>query len=210
MGLKNKFVQSIYEIVVYVFPFLILFFILVSFQLWKLEDTKEEMANRLRNSTEIIEAARIEIQSMHKGLVSANDSFAYYALSAEEISGVPDSFPEEAPNMEMVELGINVLNRVSELKNDSVNYLSKDYVLTDTTGNYYAIVISYSELGYAIIQREHLISLGFQNIKILQLDNLYALSIYESERKSDFRLYRALDKWNKNFKTQSDAFIKKY
>lgn len=210
MGLKNKFIKSLYEIVIYVFPFLLLFFVLVSFQLWKLEDTKAEMTNQLRNSTEIIEAAKLEIQAMRKGLISANDSFAYYSINSLDESDIPASFPDESANLEMVELGINVLNRVSELKNDSVNYLSQDYVLTKPTGNYYAIVISYSELGYAIIQRDHLMSLGFSNIKILEIDKLYSLSIAESDRKNDIRLYRALDKWNFNFKTQSDAFIKQY
>ncbi len=195
MGLKNKFIQSLYDIVIYVFPFVLLFFVLVSFQLWKLEDTKAEMTKQLRNSTEIIEAAKLEIHAMRKGLISANDSFAYYAVNSNDASYIPESFPDEQANLEMVELGINVLNRVTELKNDSANYLSKDYVLTKPTGNYYAIVISYSELGYAIIQREHLISLGFKNIKILEIDKLYAIAIAESEKKNDVRLYRALDKW---------------
>lgn len=210
MGLKNKFIKSLYEIVIYVFPFLLLFFVLVSFQLWKLEDTKAEMTNQLRNSTEIIEAAKLEIQAMRKGLISANDSFAYYSINSMDESDIQSSFPDESASLELVELGINVLNRVSELKNDSVNYFLQDYVLTKPTGNYYAIVISYSELGYAIIQREHLMSLGFNNIKILEIDKLYSLSIAESDRKNDIRLYRALDKWNFNFKTQSDAFIKQH
>ena len=82
MKLKDKFIQTLYEIVIYVFPFLILLFILVSFQLWKLENTKENMTNRLHNSTEMIEAARTELYAMHNGLVSAKDSFAYHSMAA--------------------------------------------------------------------------------------------------------------------------------
>lgn len=200
----------LYEIVIYVFPFILLLLVLVSFQLWKLEDTKEQMMHRLGNSTEVIEAARKEISAMRNGLVAANDSFNYYSTNYEGLSIVPESLASDSHNQKLLELGINVLNRVTELKTDSVDYRLKDFVITEPSGRYYAVVISYSELGYAIIQREHLISLGFNNIKILETNKLYALSIDDAPDKSDERLYQSLDKWDRIFDSKADGFIKKF
>jgi len=210
MKLKDKFIQTLYEIVIYVFPFLILLFILVSFQLWKLENTKENMTNRLHNSTEMIEVARTELYAMRNGLVSAKDSFAYHSMAFADLSGLNGSFQIDTQKQVLVELGINVLNRVAELKNDSINYRLQKYVITEPTGRYYTIVISYSELGYAIIQRENLMSLGFKNVKILESEKLYALSIDDANEKKDIRLSSTLARWNSIFNTQSDAYIKKF
>lgn len=210
MKLADKLIQTLYEIVIYVFPFLILLFILVSFQLWKLEDTKEIMTKRLHNSTEMIEAAKTELNAIRNGLVSANDSFAYHSIAFADRSGLTGLFPTDTQKQVLVELGINVLNRVAELKNDSINYRLQKYVITEPTNRYYAVVISYSELGYAIIQRENLMSFGFRNIKILETEKLYALSIDDASEKKDIRLTKALEKWNSIFGTQSDAYIKKF
>ena len=164
MGVKDKLIQPLYEIVIYVFPFFLLFFILVGFQMWKLEDTKEEMTRRLQSSTEIIEAARMELNAMRTGLTMKSESFSREVKIPVLNPALPDLEETSTKKQVLVELGVKVLNRVSELKNDSVNYRIKDYVITDPTNKFYAIVISYSEIGYAIIQREHLMSLGFTNI----------------------------------------------
>lgn len=210
MGVKEKLIQPLYEIVIYVFPFFLLFFILVGFQVWKLEDTKEEMTKRLQNSNEIIEAARMELHAMRKGLILNSESFANDILNQNLSPVLPDLNELSTRKQSLVELGVNVLNRVSALKNDSVNYRLKEYVITEPTDKYYAVVISYSELGYAIIQREHLKALGFTNIKILETDKYFALSIDDANTKSDPRLLTALKTWNDIFEVRSDGYIKKY
>lgn len=211
MGVKEKLIQPLYEIVIYVFPFFLLFFILVGFQMWKLEDTKEEMTKRLQNSNEIIEAARMELNAMRKGILEANETYVWDEVASKKLHpALPDLNELSARKQRLVELGVNVLNRVSELKKDSVNYLLKKYVVTEPTNKYYAVVISYSELGYAIIQREYLSALGFQNIKILETNKYFALSIDDAKSKSDPRLTTALRTWNDIFETRSDGYIKKF
>jgi len=210
MGVKDKLIQPLYEIVIYVFPFFLLFFILVGFQMWKLEDTKEEMTRRLQNSTEIIEAARMELNAMRTGLTMKSESFSREVKIPALNPALPDLKEINTKKQVLVELGVKVLNRVSELKNDSVNYRIKDYVITDPTNKYYAIVISYSEIGYAIIQREHLMALGFTNIKILETDKYFALSVDDADLKSDPRLSTALKRWDDIFETQSGGYIKKF
>lgn len=208
--MKQKFIHNLYEIVIYVFPILLLFFILVGFQLWKLESKKEKMIDRLNNSTEIIDAARNELISIKKGLNAANDSMINRAIVVSQESELPESVPNAISKQGLVELSMSVLNQVDELKNDAVNYYNKPYVIKKPSGKYYTVIISYSELGYAIIQREHLKSLGFTNVKILIADKHYALSIEDASEKTDFRLHQALEKWNENFKTHSDAYIRKF
>lgn len=210
MGVKEKIIQPLYEIVIYVFPFFLLFFILVGFQMWKLEDTKEEMARRLENSNEIIEAARMEIYAMRKGLLTTTESFSNEVASPVINATLPDVNLADSKNLVLMELGVNVLKRVAELKNDSINYRFEKYVITEPTERYYAVVISYSELGYAIIQREYLISLGFGNVKILENDHFFALSIDDAKSKTDTRLSQAIQTWNQIFKGQSDGYIKKF
>ncbi len=210
MGVKDKLIQPLYEIVIYVFPFFLLFFILVGFQMWKLEDTKEEMTRRLQSSTEIIEAARMELNAMRTGLKTKSAAFSHDVMIHDLNTALPDLTEISTKKQELVELGVNVLNRVSELKNDSVNYRLKDYVITDITNKYYAIVISYSEIGYAIVQREHLMALGFTNIKILETDKYFALSIDDADTKSDPKLSNALETWDDIFETQSGGYIKKF
>lgn len=210
MGIKDKLIQPLYEIVIYVFPFFLLFFILVGFQMWKLEDTKEEMVKRLQNSNKIIEAARVELNAMRKGLTITSRTFSDDLLVTVSNPVLPDLIELSTKKQALVELGINVLNRVSELKNDSVNYRHKTYVISEPTDKYYAIVISYSELGYAIIQREHLMSMGFGNIKILEADKYFAISIDDAKLNSDPRLSKALEVWNDIFNTQTDGYIKKF
>jgi len=211
MGVKDKLIQPLYEIVIFVFPFFLLFFILVGFQMWKLEDSKEEMTKRLQNSNEIIEAARMELNAMRKGILEVNEAYLWDDIPVQNLNpALPDLNELNTRKQSLVELGVNVLNRVSALKNDSVNYRLKEYVITQPTDKYYAVVISYSELGYAIIQREHLTALGFQNIKILEINNYFALSIDDAESKSDPRLTDALKTWNDIFENQSDGYIKKF
>lgn len=210
MSAKNKIINALYEIVIYVFPFVILFLLLVSFQLWKLENSKEKMASQLKKSNEMIEAARNEISAVRSRLNIANDSFSFHSTNFSDLSFISGSFPEGMQKKELAELDINVLNRVSNIKKDLVKYLHEDYIINEPTGKFYAVVISYSELGYAIIQREHLMSLGFKNIDIINTGELYALSIYSSDKKDDVQLLLALDKWDTVFRSHTDAFIKKF
>jgi hypothetical protein len=208
--MKSKFIHTLYEVVIYVFPILLLFFILVGFQLWKLEGAKKDMVKRLHNSNEIIAAARSELQSIRVGVSAITDSFTTYVYDDKTITDIYNSFPKSINKQLLVELSMNVMKRVTELKSDSIDYRQKNYVITSPTGKYYAVIISYSELGYAIIQREHLMSLGFNNIKILETDKHYAISIDEANSKTDFHLNRALDNWNAIYKSKSDAYIKQF
>jgi len=208
--MKSKFIHTLYEIVIYVFPILLLFFILVGFQLWKLEGAKKDMVTRLHNSNEIIAAAKSELQSIRVGVNAITDSFTTYVYDNSAASDMSNSFPKSMNKQLLVELSMNVMKRVTELKSDSIDYRQKNYVITSPTGKYYAVIISYSELGYAIIQREHLMSLGFKNIKILEADKHYAISIDEANSKTDFRLNQALDNWNAIYKSKSDAYIKQF
>jgi hypothetical protein len=208
--MKNKFIHRLFEIVIYVFPLLFLFFALVGFQLWKLEGAKKDMVKHLHNSTEIIDAARIQLLSIRKDLITTNDSMNNYIASTKEFSKPTESVPDRIDKQLLVELSMNVLNRVAELKNKDVDFQDQTYVIKQPTGRYFAVIISYSQLGYAVIQREHLKSLGFNNVKILETDKHYALSIEDASEKTDLSLHHALEKWNENFNTQSDAYIKKF
>jgi hypothetical protein len=132
------------------------------------------------------------------------------AIKVSKVSELPDNVPDILNKHGLVELSMSVLNRVAGLKNQHVDYLQKPYIIKQPTGRFYTVIISYSELGYAIIQREHLDSLGFKNVKILFADDHYAMSIEDADEKTDSRLHQALEEWNENFRSGSDAYIKKF
>lgn len=208
--MRETLIHRIYKIVIYLFPILILFLLIVGFQLRKLEENKKDIITRLRNSMVVIETSQNELISLEKRLLSLNDSLIKRAILASKMQKPPSSVPEVISSKSLLELRKNVLKRVDKLKVNTADYYNKPYVVKKPTGRYYTIIISYSELGYAIIQREHLKSLGFTNVKILMTGKLYALSIEDASEESDYRLHQALDKWNANFKSESDACIIKF
>jgi len=208
--MKRKFIHIIYNIVVYSFPVLLLFLFLVGLQLRKMEKDKENTITRLHNTNVVIEAVLNELISIKKELGNVNDSLVKSTIVVPQVSEIPKSVPDNVSEEGLVELRKNVLKRVAKLENDTVDYYNKPFVIKQPTGRYYTIIISYSELGYAIIQREHLKSVGFKNVKILVVGKLYAISIEDAVEMSDSRLRLAIEKWNENFKPKSDACIIKF
>ncbi len=103
-----------------------------------------------------------------------------------------------------------VIRKAKALMRFGTDYSSKGYLINYPTRRYYAVVVSYNDLAFALMQRKYLYSLGFVNAKILVLKGLYAVSIEDGKTKSDRILLNAIERWNAFPCNEISPYLKKY
>jgi len=106
------------------------------------------------------------------------------------------------------EIGPVQVNRYIKYKIDYDSLESRS-LIAEETGKYYAIVISYSSLKYALIQTRHLIDHGYQNAGILKINDRYSVYIQSGQAEFDDELITATGQWMQECGT-SQVYIRKY
>jgi len=104
----------------------------------------------------------------------------------------------------------SVMRKARKMMQLGTDYSKEDFLINYPTNRYYAVVISYADLAFALLQRQHLYSLGFNNAKILVFKGLYGVSIEDAESKSDPDLKIAYENWKTISENKMLPFLRKY
>ncbi len=213
MNFSKKIITSLYLMTVYTFPFLVLFLIFTAIQLWSLTGQKEMIITGLSSSSEALRNIQNDMESLKQNLGQLKETAEDFRVSEIKTSGAIDDHGAIASGKNrkaLLDLTPETVNRAKAMMRVGTDYSKAGYLVNQRANRYYAVVISYEDLAYALVQRQHLVSVGFGNSKILVLKGLYAVSIEDARSKSDKALLKAIEKWSSFPDNGKLPFLKKF
>ena len=110
----------------------------------------------------------------------------------------------------LIGLTPRIMRKARQMMRLGTDYSKEDFLINYPTNRYYAVVVSYADLAFALLQRQHLYSLGFNNAKILVFKGLYGVSIEDAASKSDPDLKIAFENWKTISEDKMLPFLRKY
>ena len=107
------------------------------------------------------------------------------------------------------EIGTMQKNRYIRYKVD-YDSLKARTLVTEKTGGFYAIVISYSSLTNSLIQTRHLVDQGYRDAGILKINDHYSIFIQKAISEDDDDLIEDTSKWMYQCGSSSQVYIRKH
>jgi len=206
MNFEKKIITPLYLITVYTFPFLVLFLIFTALQLHSLTSQKEMIISGLSGSTEALRTIQTDLDSLKKNIGQLNA--AAKDIRVQEFK--PPSAVSGKNRKALLDMTPATVRRARKMMHLGIDYSREPYFISQRTNTYYAIVISYDDLAFALVQREHLVSQGFTGAKIVVLKGTYAVSIADAPSKSDKTLLRAIERWSAYPDNGKLPFLKRF
>ena len=213
MSFEKKIITPLYLITVYTFPFLVLFLIFTAVQLHSLTNQKEMIISGLSSSSEALRTIQTDMDSLKKNIGQLKETAADVRVSEVGTYGAiggNEGVTAVKNRKALLNLTPETVRQAKAMMRVGTDYSREGYLITRKTNRYYAVVISYDDLAYALVQRKHLVTQGFPNTKILVLKGLYAVSIEDAPGKSDKLLLKAIEKWSVFPDNEKLPFLKKY
>lgn len=213
MHVLNKIVSVLYTLTVYIFPFLFLFLFITGIRGWVITGQKEKMLSGLSLSSLDLEKVNAEMGTLKRNLALLNEKikgvgaagFEKQVVARDQQIKITGTNPKA-----LLDLKPEIIRRAKALMRVGTDYSREGYLINYPTHRYYAVVVSYNDLAFALVQRQHLYSLGFTHAKILVLKGLYAVSIEDSPTKSDRALLKAIKNWDAFPGNEKSPFLKMY
>ena len=213
MNFEKKIITPLYLITVYTFPFLVLFLIFTAIQLHSLTTQKEKIISGLSGSSEALRTLQTDLDSLKKNIGQLNAAAKDIRVAGTgplPVNDNPLATGSGKNRKALLDMTPSTVRRARKMMHLGIDYSKEPYFVSQRTARYYAIVISYDDLAFALVQREHLASQGFAGAKILVLKGKYAVSIADAPSKSDKTLLRAIEKWSVYPDNEKLPFLKKY
>jgi len=165
----------------------------------------------LSSSSEALRNIQSDMELLKKNLGQLKETAAGIRVSEDEMFETDSKNETFAKNRKaLLNLTPETVARAKAMMRIGTDYSKKEYLINRKTNRYYAVVISYDDLAYALVQRKHLISQGFAEAKILVLKGLYAVSIEDAESRSDKTLMAAIERWSSFPDVNKPPFLKRF
>jgi len=213
MHVLNKIVSVFYTLTVYIFPFLFLFLFITGIRGWVITGQKEKIISGLTMSSLDLEKVNAEMGTLKRNIAVLNEKIKEVGVAGfeKQVAAGDQQIKTTGTNQKaLLDLKPEIIRKAKALMRVGTDYSREAYLISFPTHRYYAVVVSYSDLAFALVQRQHLYSLGFASAKILVLKGLYAVSIEDAPTKSDKALLKAIENWDVFPGNKKSPFLKMY